>query len=97
MNYHLSGSLVEHAHLAPTNLILAEAALWGCANGYKTLYLGGGVGSVEDSLLAFKRGFNRGTLHRFHVGTRIFNQARYDELVAMHPSEDNGFFPKYRA
>ena len=97
MNYHLSGSLPEHAHLAPTNLILAEAALWGCANGCKTLYLGGGVGSAEDSLFAFKRGFNRGELNRFHIGKKVFDQAKYDELVAMRPKPDNSFFPAYRA
>lgn len=97
MNYHLSGSLLEHAHLAPTNLILAEAALWGCANGYRSLYLGGGVGSAEDSLFAFKRGFYRGNLNRFHIGKKIFDQAKYDKLVDMHPTQNIGFFPKYRA
>ena len=43
MNYHLSGSIREFSNLAPTNLLLYKAALWGCANGCKTLYLGGGV------------------------------------------------------
>lgn len=32
MNYHLSGSVREYAHLPPSNLLLYEAALWGCAN-----------------------------------------------------------------
>lgn len=59
MNYHLSGSIWEYANLAPTNLLLYEAALWGCANGCKTLYLGGGVGSGEDSLFKFKKAFYR--------------------------------------
>ena len=54
LNYHLSGSLREYAHLAPSNLLLYEAALWGCANGCKALHLGGGVGSGEDSLFKFK-------------------------------------------
>ena len=48
LDYHLSGSLREFNSLAPTNLLLYKAALWGCANGYRTLYLGGGVGSGED-------------------------------------------------
>ena len=34
MNYHLSGSLREFSSLAPTNLLLYEAALWEYANGY---------------------------------------------------------------
>lgn len=60
MNYHLSGSRREYQSLAPTNLLLYEAALWGCEAGCKTLHLGGGVGSGEDSLFAFKKSFFRG-------------------------------------
>lgn len=99
MNYHLSGSLREFANLAPTNLLLYEAALWGCANGCKSLLLGGGVGSGEDSLFKFKRAFYRGEdLYRFHIGRKIFDQARYDALLAMRdPQPEGGFFPKYRA
>lgn len=99
MNYHLSGSLREYANLAPSNLLLYEAALWGCANGCKTLYLGGGVGSGEDSLLKFKRAFYRGEdLNRFYIGKKIFNQEKYDELVSKREDlPESGFFPKYRA
>jgi len=97
MNYHLSGSLREFSSLAPTNLLLYQAALWGCANGYRTLYLGGGVGSEEDSLFKFKRAFYKGELNRFHIGKRIFDRQRYDELTAMRPPTESGFFPKYRA
>ncbi len=99
MNYHLSGSLREYAHLAPSNLLLYEAALWGCANGCKSLYLGGGVGSGEDSLFKFKRAFYRGeALHRFYIGKKVFNQEKYDELVSMRESlPEGGFFPRYRA
>lgn len=99
MNYHLSGSLREYANLAPTNLLLHHAALWGCANGYKTLYLGGGVGSGEDSLFKFKRAFYRGEdLHRFCIGRKILNPQRYEELLALRPDlPETEFFPKYRA
>lgn len=99
MNYHLSGSLREYAHLAPTNLLLFQAALWGCANGCRSLYLGGGVGSGEDGLFKFKRSFYRGDdLHRFYIGKKIFNQEKYDELVALRESiPEGGFFPRYRA
>ena len=99
MNYHLSGSVREFAHLAPSNLLLYEAALWGCANGCKTLYLGGGVGSGEDSLFKFKKAFYRGDdLLRFHIGKKIFDQSRYDELLSKRdPQPEGGFFPKYRA
>lgn len=99
MNYHLSGSVKEYSNLSPTNLLLYEAALWGCANGCKTLYLGGGVGSGEDSLFKFKKSFYRlDDLNRFHIGKKIFNKEKYDELVNMRSDSLNeGFFPKYRA
>ncbi len=97
MNYHLSGSLREFSSLAPGNLLLYKAALWGCANGCRTLYLGGGVGSGEDSLFKFKRAFYKGELNRFYIGKRIFLTERYEELCAMREPTDSGFFPKYRA
>ena len=99
MNYHLSGSLGEYANLAPSNLLLYEAALWGCANGCKTLYLGGGVGSGEDGLFKFKRAFYReDDLYRFHIGKKIFLQEFYELLLGMRQNlSQNGFFPEYRA
>lgn len=97
MNYHLSGSLREYSSLAPTNLILHQAALWGCMNGYKTLYLGGGVGSGEDSLFKFKRAFFKGELNHFYIGKKMCNQEKYNELVALRETiENSGYFPKYR-
>ncbi len=97
MNYHLSGSLREFSSLAPTNLLLYEAALWGYANGCKTFYLGGGVGSGEDSLFKFKKAFYRGELNHFFIGKRIYNQDKYEKLLAMKEPTDSGYFPKYRA
>lgn len=97
MNYHLSGSLREFSSLAPTNLLLYQTALWGCANGYKTLYLGGGVGSGEDSLFKFKRAFYRGELNHFYIGKRVYDQVKYDELVKIRGSIKGDFFPTYRA
>ena len=97
MNYHLSGSLREFSSLAPTNLLLYKAALWGCSNGYRTLYLGGGVGSGEDSLFKFKRAFYREPLNHFYIGQRIYDQEKYDELLSLRNKIDNpGYFPKYR-
>ena len=98
MNYHLSGSLREYAHLAPTNLLLYEAAMWGWANGCKTLYLGGGVGSGEDSLYKFKKAFYRlDDVKRFHIGKKVFLPEKYNQLVQMRETADSSFFPKYRA
>jgi hypothetical protein len=98
MNYHLSGSLGEYRSFAPTNLLLYEAALWGCRNGYKTLHLGGGVGSREDSLYKFKSAFNRQEPRRFFIGKKIHLSDAYERLVQMKGTgADDGFFPQYRA
>lgn len=99
MNYHLSGSLREYAHLAPSNLLLHEAALWGSANGCRTLHMGGGVGSREDNLFKFKKSFYRPEgLPRFAIGRKILDQDGYDHLVALRGDcPEGGFFPRYRA
>ena len=97
LNYHLSGSLREFHSLAPTNLLLYQAALWGCANGYKTLCLGGGVDSREDGLFKFKRAFYKGDLNRFIIGKKIFDPEKYDELLGLRSEiEHPEYFPKYR-
>ncbi len=97
LNYHLSGSRREYQNLAPTNLILYKAALWGCENGCKTFHLGGGVGSGEDGLFKFKKSFYRGEPCRYHIGKKIFMQKEYDKLLALRGDmPESGFFPKYR-
>lgn len=103
MHYHLSGSMIEYRNLAPSNLLLYKAALWGCEQGYKTFHLGGGVGSGEDNLYKFKAAFNRNSDYQFSIGKEIFDQEKYDELVALRASKDaefdkeSKFFPLYRA
>ncbi len=99
MNYHLSGSVKEYSSLAPSNLLLYEAALWGCANGCKTLYLGGGVGSGEDSLFKFKKSFYRADdLPQFHIGKKVLMPEVYAQLLDMRKDlSDSSYFPKYRA
>ena len=97
LNYHLSGSLREYNSVAPSNLMLYEAALWGQANGYKTLYLGGGVGSGEDSLLAFKKSFNKQSTGHFYIGKKTFDSERYVQLCALRGIKQAAFFPEYRS
>ncbi len=101
MHYHLSASDREHQNLAATNLLLYEAACWGCENGFKSFHLGGGLGSKEDSLFKFKKAFNKNSGTYFSIGKKIFNQEKYDELIATRLQEnefdtDTTFFPKYR-
>ena len=103
MHYHLSGSLLEYRNLAPSNLLLYQAALWGCEHGFRTFHLGGGVGSDEDNLYKFKAAFNRKSDYQFSIGKEIFDQQKYDQLVAERASRDNDFdkdskfFPLYRS
>lgn len=103
LNYHLSGSNMEYRNLAPSNLLLYKAALWGCEQGMKTFHLGGGVGSGEDNLYKFKAAFNKVSDYQFSIGKQVFDQEKYDELVKIRRESDSGFnetssfFPLYRA
>lgn len=103
MNYHLSGSDIEYRNLAPSNLLLYKAALWGCEQGFKSFHLGGGVGSGEDNLYKFKAAFNKMSDYQFSIGKQIFDQDRYDELVKIRRESDASFdesshyFPLYRS
>lgn len=101
MHYHLSASDREFQNLAATNLLLFEAACWGCANGYQLFHLGGGLGSKEDSLFKFKEAFNKNTETHFSIGKKIFDPMKYHELVELSVLADEGsvdstFFPAYR-
>lgn len=103
LNYHLSGSDIEYRNLAPSNLLLYKAALWGYEQGCKTFHLGGGVGSGEDNLYKFKAAFNKNSDYQFSIGKEIFDQEKYDELVALRAKQDPDFnpeskyFPLYRS
>lgn len=103
MHYHLSGSLTEFRNVAPTNLLLYKASMWGLEQGFHTLHLGGGLGSAEDSLYEFKKGFNRQSDYTFAIGKDIFDQKLYNDLIKERQSRDEGFdgnssfFPAYRA
>lgn len=103
LHYHLSGSLQEYRNLAPSNLLLYKAAVWGCQKGFKTFHLGGGVGSGEDNLFKFKAAFNRNSDYQFSIGKEIFDKKKYDELVAERATRDDKFnmdsnyFPLYRS
>lgn len=101
MHYHLSASRREYQHMAPTNLLLYEAALWASYNGYRVLHLGGGVGAKEDSLYSFKKAFNRQSDCHFYIGKKIFCEEVYDKLVNYRRGkegfeEKSSFFPLYR-
>lgn len=102
MHYHLSGSLREYRSMAPGNLLLYKAALWGYEQGNKTFHLGGGVGSGEDNLYKFKAAFNRNSDYRFAIGESIIDKDSYSTLLGLRGfSEEDAasisYFPQYRA
>lgn len=103
LNYHLSGSDIEYRNLAPSNLLLYKAALWGCEQGMKTFHLGGGVCGGEDNLYKFKAAFKKISDYQFSIGKQIFDQEYYDDLVKNRRNSDStfeetsSFFPLYRA
>lgn len=97
LNYHLSGSDREYRSLAPTNLILYQAALWGSAQGLTSFHLGGGLGSQEDSLYKFKRAFYKGEPKQFAIGRKTFLPGIYDKLnTCRADTPSSSFFPEYR-
>lgn len=97
MNYHLSGSDISYRSLAPTNLLLYEAALWGQQKGMQTLHLGGGIGSHEDNLYKFKRAFYKGEPRQFAIGKKIFLPNTYASLnMYRSDAPPSSFFPEYR-
>ena len=102
MHYHLSGSKIEYRNLAPSNLLLYKAALWGHGQGFSVFHLGGGVGSGEDNLYRFKATFNHNSDCRFSIGRQIFDQKQYEILVELRELQDSkfdksqSFFPLYR-
>lgn len=105
VQYHLSGSDARFRKLAPSKLVLDEAASWAKAEHARVLHLGGGLGSHHDTLFLFKAGFSH-TRHRFFVWRWIGMPDVYDDLVArtvaaLGPEAasriTSGYFPAYRA
>lgn len=98
MHYHLSASRQEFQNLAPTNLLLYEAACFGHSIGCKTFHLGGGLGSRQDHLYHFKKQFNRQKDCQFSIGRLIVDEQIYHRLWELnYGGKETGFFPAYRA
>jgi len=101
MHYHLSGTEESFRTLAPTNLLLYEAACWGSKRGIRFLHLGGGNSNEEDSLFAFKKRFNKNGQIPFYIGKNIFIPDAYQELLNHRHHSDlnfrsNSYFIQYR-
>ena len=100
VHLHLSASDERFAMERPTKLLYHGVCTWAKARGDRWLHLGGGRGSVEDSLYHFKAGFSR---YRAEFCTLrvVSRQDDYRFLVATrYPDHDAGdlagYFPGYR-
>lgn len=90
MHYHLSGTLFEYKNFAAANLLLHEAAKWAAGMNIKALHLGGGF-DIDDSLLHFKKQFNRDGLIDFCIGSTIFNDDLYKRLIEIRVQNDTTY------
>jgi hypothetical protein len=102
VQYHLGGTLGRHLARQPLKLLFHHAAEWFKARGNRWLHLGGGVGSAQDSLLHFKRGFSPLTFP-FHTWRLVLDTDAYGALVhraaareAPNDPSPSTFFPAYR-
>lgn len=101
LHYHLSASDWAYRSYAPNNLLLYTAACRGAEDGYTRFHLGGGV-DIEDSLLLFKKSFNRHGLIDFYIGHTIFCEEAYRELLELRAAanpqfqKENPFMIQYR-
>ncbi|MCH7789678.1 MAG: GNAT family N-acetyltransferase [Acidobacteria bacterium] len=94
---HLAADNPQYRHLAPQRLEIHAAADIFAQRGFSRLHLGGGVGSGEDSLLAFKRGFG-GDETRFTIWSHIVDADAYQSLNAATQTgaAECAHFPAYR-
>jgi lipid II:glycine glycyltransferase (peptidoglycan interpeptide bridge formation enzyme) len=101
VQYHLSGLSEDHFELNPIKLILDEMRIKSTEEGYKYFNLGGGLGSVEDSLFKFKSGFSKDfkdfKTWKYIVNENAYSSLTIDKLGEDLGIEDHGFFPAYRS
>ena len=87
MNYHLAGTRTEFRKYSPNNLLLYEAALWGCSMGVQSFHLGGGL-SEDDALFGFKKQFNKNGYLPFYIGRTVFDKRVYRRLLSVRKKND---------
>jgi hypothetical protein len=97
VGYHLAASL-PHPPRGATKLLISEGRRVGRQRGCTRLLLGGGLGSAEDALFAFKAGFSPDR-HRFRTLQLVLDadeHARRCAEVGADPHDLDGYFPAYR-
>lgn len=97
LSYHLAGSTRTSGNIYETNMLIYQVGLWGNENNCVSLILGGGVGSAEDNLYRFKKGFDDKHSYQFYIGKKIYNQETYNYFVSLREDIANmNYFPAYR-
>jgi hypothetical protein len=98
VGYHLAAS-VPRPPRGATKLLIVEGRRMGRERGCTCLLLGGGLGSAEDALFAFKAGFSPDR-HRFRTLRLVLDEDEYARRCAAagaDPTDLGGYFPAYRS
>ena len=96
--YHLGAYSDEGYRLRASFPIFATAIEHFAASGHRWLDLGAGAGiggPASDGLARFKQGWSTGTRTVFFCG-RIFDSAKYREIVEARRVPETSYFPAYR-
>ena len=98
MYSYLGGTDSEYFQYRPNDFLKWHMIRWGVEHGFSAFVLGGGYGS-DDGIYRYKKSFAPHGAVTFCTGQAIFDQANYDELLAVRTDlpENRGFFPRYRA
>jgi hypothetical protein len=97
VGYHLAAS-VPRPPRGATKMLIVEGRRIGRERGCTRLLLGGGLGSAEDALFAFKAGFSPDR-HRFRTLRLVLDAEEYARrcgAVGVDPKDLGGYFPAYR-
>lgn len=100
-HYFLAATDDKHARLSPAKLLVAAAAAEAQRCGAQIFHLGGGIGSRQDSLFAFKSSFADLTFDfttvRVVVDAQAYAGLEQARATGPMPVAADGFFPSYRA
>jgi lipid II:glycine glycyltransferase (peptidoglycan interpeptide bridge formation enzyme) len=97
VQYHLSGTTGGALGVQPSKLILQQARCSFKSAGFRWMHLGGGLGSSDDGLFRFKRGFSPITWP-FETLRVVLDSSEYNRrcnLAGTYRGSDR-YFPPYR-
>lgn len=98
---YLGGTNSDYFDLRPNEFLKYEVIKWAQNKGLKNFVLGGGYGA-DDGIFQYKSHLAPHGIVDFHIGRKIFDEAKYVELVELRAKDnpecrDSKYFPKYRA